>query len=33
MARKLGIRFDEPFVCWSTQVEEIFDLYARSKKS
>ncbi len=32
MARTLGIRFDEPFVYWSTQVDEVFDRYGESRR-
>jgi len=28
-ARSLGYRFREPFVFWSTQVQEVFKLYGR----
>lgn len=29
MARKLGERFTEPFVYWSTAVQDVFKLYGR----
>ena len=29
MARKLGYEFDEPFVFWSSQVEEVFKLHGK----
>jgi hypothetical protein len=29
MARELGISFDEPYVYWSTQVQEVFKLHGR----
>lgn len=28
-ARSLGYRFNEPFVFWATQVQEVFKLYGR----
>ena len=28
-ARSLGYRFNEPFVFWSTQVQEVFKMYGR----
>jgi hypothetical protein len=30
MARSLGYRFSEPYVFWSTQVQDVFKLYGRS---
>jgi hypothetical protein len=33
MARSLGIRFQEPYVYWSTQVQDIFKLYGRAPRS
>lgn len=33
MARKLGISFDEPLVYWATQVQDVFKLYGRPRRS
>ena len=32
MARKLGYTVDEPFVFWSSQVQEVFKLHGRPKR-
>ena len=32
MARKLGYRFDEPFVFWGSQVQEVFKVHGRPKR-
>jgi len=32
MARKLGYTFEEPFVFWSSQVQEVFKLHGRPKR-
>ena len=32
MARKLGYRFDGPFVFWSSQVQEVFKVHGRPKR-
>jgi hypothetical protein len=32
MARSLGYSFDEPFVFWSTQVQEVFKLHGRPER-
>lgn len=31
MARELGYRFQEPYVFWSTQVQEVFKLHGRPR--
>jgi hypothetical protein len=33
MARSLGICFTEPYVDWSTQVQEVFELYGPPPQS
>jgi hypothetical protein len=33
MARSLGYRFNEPFVFWSTQVQEVFKMHGRPERS
>lgn len=33
MARQLGYVFNEPFVFWSTQVQEIFTLYGKPSRA
>ncbi len=33
LARSLGIPFDKPYVYWSSQVQQVFDLYGRSRRS
>jgi len=32
MARKLGYRFDDPLIFWSTQVQEVFKLHSRAQR-
>jgi hypothetical protein len=32
MARKLGISFGEPYVYWSTQVQQVFQRYGRPRR-
>lgn len=32
-ARSLGYRFDEPFVFWSTKVQEVFTTYGRPART
>lgn len=32
MARDLGIRFAEPYVYWSTQVQDVFKLHGRPER-
>jgi hypothetical protein len=33
MARKLGYQFNEPFVFWSTQVQEVFTSHGRPERA
>lgn len=33
MAQSLGIRFDEPYVYWSTQVQDVFKLYGKPPRA
>lgn len=32
MARALGYRFDEPYIFWATQVQDIFKLYGKARR-
>lgn len=32
MARSLGVKFREPYVYWSTQVQDVFKLYAKPSR-